>query len=201
MKLWSRTPFGIQMYSRTWLIRHRFIRHPVYSVRYSVASIHSSLPTMTLYSSVRNSFIMTQNISSFHHVITEFNYISTLFLHLWVVLSKSWPCNKLILRQESPTKSPNSQFLKLILNWYRPDGLISKGEIRRFKRIWTALYVPNRSWSPARMASFLEPLFSLAILLMLITGSNKFVFFYGCDSIKYLIGILSCSTPSKISNV
>jgi hypothetical protein len=80
---------------------------------------------------LERSFIVTQNIPTFHHVITEFNYISIFFLRLWFVLSKPRLCNKLILR------------LKLILNWHRPEGLIRQGGIQRFKRILTALYVQS----------------------------------------------------------
>jgi hypothetical protein len=40
------------IYNRTRLCRHRFMRHLVYSVRYSVVPINSSLLTTTLYSSV-----------------------------------------------------------------------------------------------------------------------------------------------------
>jgi len=58
-------------------------------------------------------------------------------------MSKPRPCNKLILRLGSPTKSPNSQFLKLILNWHRPEGLIRQGRIQKFKRILTALYAQS----------------------------------------------------------
>jgi hypothetical protein len=43
-------------YSRSRLQRHRFIRHPVHSVRYSVVQINPSLLTMTLYSSVIMTF-------------------------------------------------------------------------------------------------------------------------------------------------
>jgi hypothetical protein len=46
--------------------------HPVYSVRYSVVPINSSLLTRMSYSSV----ITTQNISPFHDVRTEFNSLT-----------------------------------------------------------------------------------------------------------------------------
>jgi hypothetical protein len=58
-------------YSRTRLQRHRFMRHFVYSVRYTAMPVNESLLTITLYSS----FITTQNIQSYHDVITEFDCI------------------------------------------------------------------------------------------------------------------------------
>jgi len=53
---------SLNKYSRTRLLRHRFMRYPLYNVRCSVVPINSypSLLTITLYSSVKT----TQNIQS-----------------------------------------------------------------------------------------------------------------------------------------
>jgi hypothetical protein len=53
------------------------MRHLVRNVRYSVVQFNSSLLTIILYASV----ITTQNISLFHDVLTEFDYIIVLNAH------------------------------------------------------------------------------------------------------------------------
>jgi hypothetical protein len=51
-------PQGIKiMHRRTCLYRHRIMRHLIFSVRYSVVPINSSLLTITLYSSVTTTLV------------------------------------------------------------------------------------------------------------------------------------------------
>jgi hypothetical protein len=63
------------------------MHHLVYSVKYSVVPINSSLLTMMLYSSVRTTFAYDDKIfSSFHDVITEFHCILFSFEYYYKIL-------------------------------------------------------------------------------------------------------------------
>jgi hypothetical protein len=67
------------MYSRTRLKWHRFKRHLVYSVRYSVVPINPSLLTITLYSSVRTAVVYNDNKYSVPFIALQPSF--TLFLY------------------------------------------------------------------------------------------------------------------------